>query len=73
MSKQHPNPKNKVPGRLVGGRSIHNERKTKHSAVCREASRQERRLYAAYDPPNRSGLRAFRAAARKAAAEKAAS
>ena len=54
MSEQHPNPRNKVPGKDVGSRTTHNERKTAHSHASRMATAQERQLNSMEDPPNRA-------------------
>jgi len=66
MSEQHPNPRNKVPGRMVGSRITHNERKTAHSHASRVATAQERQLNSMEDPPNRAGKAARRAKAKAA-------
>jgi hypothetical protein len=65
MSEQHPNPKNKIPGKHCGSRITHNERRTKHSQVCRQASAKERLVNQHEDPPNRAGRAKRRAAQRK--------
>lgn len=69
MSDQHPNPKNKVPGKNCGSRNIHNQRNTKGSQRSRAVTERERGQNAACVPPNRAGLVAHRAAARKKVAE----
>jgi hypothetical protein len=68
MSDQHPNPKNKVPGKNASG-GIHNVRRTKGSDRSRSATGAERTWNANEDPPNRAGKVARKAALRKKAAE----
>jgi hypothetical protein len=69
MSEQHPNPKNKVPGKHCGSRTTHNENRTKHSNASRQASAGERKINDLFDPPNRAGRVAFNESTRAKAAK----
>ncbi len=60
MSEQHPNPKNKIPGKNASG-GIHNVGRTKLVGACRSASSRERFMNSTMEPPNRAGRTIFRA------------